>query len=328
MKRFIKKTIIFSITIVLLLSILVSYNVWLDPFGVIKKDMGNQVTEPNQHYIKTTYILNNTSKYNAFLFGSSRVGKIDVSKISDGNNWYNMTYSEGVPFEHLEDIKMFLNSDVTINKVIIGIDEISCFIDPEKHLNESLRKPYKTKLNPLIYYLLLRPSYSLYEKIQRAPNRKYFSPGVYNTIYENGSFYPNLKDIYIENNMMLHAKDSVFNEPYWPMSNSNNIKSATIAIKEIIEISRKNNIELVFFVNPIYVETYKKAVSEGFLKFLNRSLIITDLYNFSGINKITTNKANYYENSHYRPIVGDLIIKEINSTQSKYLFEKKSQIIE
>ena len=89
MKKFIKKTIIFTLPLLLLLllllSLIVSYNVWLDPFGIINADMKNQLTEPNQNYLKTTHIINNPTKYNAFLFGSSRAGKIDVSKIIDDN---------------------------------------------------------------------------------------------------------------------------------------------------------------------------------------------------------------------------------------------------
>jgi hypothetical protein len=325
MKKFIKKIIVFTLPILLLLlPILISYNVWLDPFGVIRSNMENQLTEPNQNYLKTTYILNNPTKYNAFLFGSSRIGKINVGKVIDDNNWYNMTYSQGVPHEHLNNIELFLKSDVTINKIIIGIDEISCFISPEIHMNQSLRKPYKTALNPLIDYLLLKPSYSMYRSIRKAPHKNFFSFGAYKTIYKNGSFLPNLKDVYIEKNIILHSKDPIFNKPYWPLENSNNIRSTINSIKKIIDISRKNNIELVIFVNPIYAKTYKKAVSEGFLTFLNQCSMITDLYDFSGINAITTNKANYYENSHYRPIIGNLILEEINSTNSKYLVKRNN----
>ena len=44
--------------------------------------MDAQITEPNQHYLKVKYVLNYPDKYDSFLFGSSRVGKIDVNKIS------------------------------------------------------------------------------------------------------------------------------------------------------------------------------------------------------------------------------------------------------
>lgn len=323
MKKFIRKAIIFTLPLILFFSLIILYNVWLDPFGVIRADMEKQVIEPNQNYIKTKYILDNPKKYNAFLFGSSRVAMINVSKMNDDNNWYNMTYSEGVPYEHLENIELFLNSDVTINKIIIGMDEISCFIHHEKHLNEASRKPYITRLDPLIDYFFLTPNFRLYNDIQEAPDKRFFSFGRFRTIYENGVLSTNLKDIYIENNKSLHNKKSVFNKPYWKKEySSKNISSAIKSIKRIVDISKKKKIELVIFVNPIYTETYKKAVSEGFLVFLNKCSMITDLYDFSGINEITTNKTNYYEHSHYRPIIGDLILDELNSTESKYLIKR------
>ena len=322
MKKFIKKTLIFVVPLFLLLTLLVSYNVWLDPFGVIRADMKNQLTEPNQNYLKTTHILNNPTKYNAFLFGNSRVAKIDVGKFDDDNNWYNMSYSEGVPYEHVKNLELFLKSDVTIDKIIVGIDEVSCFIPPEIHKTQALRKLYKTRINPLMDYLLLKPNYGMYSEIQEARNKRFASSDAYETIFGNGSFFRNSKDVYIDDNIILHTKDSIFNVPYWPEQNSNNISSTIESIKKIIDVSRRNNIELVFFVNPIYVETYKKAVSEGFFTFLDECFKITDLYDFSGVNEITSTTTNYYENSHYRPIVGNLILEEMNSAHSKYFVQR------
>ena len=37
-----------------------------------------------------------------------------------------------------------------------------------------------------------------------------------------------------------------------------------------------------------------------------------------GKNEITTNNFLYYENSHFRPIVGDIIIEELLSEDSRF----------
>ena len=42
-----------------------------------------------------------------------------------------------------------------------------------------------------------------------------------------------------------------------------------------------------------------------------RLVSATDYYDFSGLNSVTLNDMNYYEISHYRYIVGDMIIKKI-----------------
>ena len=40
-------------------------------------------------------------------------------------------------------------------------------------------------------------------------------------------------------------------------------------------------------------------------------LVQTNYYDFSGYNTVTTNDCNYYETSHYRPLVGNLIAARI-----------------
>ncbi len=322
MRKFIYKILIFSSLSIPFFIILIIYNVWLDPFGVIRGDMQTQKTEPNQHYLKIKYCIDNPKKYNAFLFGSSRVGKIDVSKITDGNNWYNFTYSECVPYETLQDIRLLLHHNVNIKKIIIGLDEISYLVSHKLHKDQSLRKSYVNIINPYLYYLLLRPSLSMYENILNADTSRFYSKGAYSVIYSDGSFKPNKKDTFIETHPLIHIRDTVFNNPYWREYYSERIKQAIYEIAEIKQLSTRNNIKLIFFINPIYEKTYLKAIDNHFFLFLEQLSIITKHYDFSGINEITTNKLNYYENSHYRPIVGDWIINEITSSDKKYLIER------
>lgn len=319
MKKFLVKLFKVAFLPLVFLLIIVGYNVIVDPYGVICQRMEKQVTIPNERYIKNYNVLTNPKKYNSFLFGNSRVGKIDVQKLPNSSNWYNMAYSEGLPHEHLKDIEIFLRRGVNIKEIIIGVDEVSCFTDPKKHLNETLRKPYKNRVYPLINYLILKPDYQMFINIRNAPNSPYFNPGAYSSIFKNkGSYQPNKKDKYINENKELHNQDSVFLKPFWPPANSNRIDSTISDIKKIVTFCELNNIQLTIFVNPIYIKTYQKAVEEGFLKFTNELSTVIDFYDFSGRNEITTNKFLYYENSHYRPIVGDIIIKEIKKKDSKW----------
>ncbi len=153
MKKFIINILRFSIFPIIFFSAIVAYNVVFDPFGVIRGDMENQVIEPNQHYLKVKYILENPNKYNAFLFGSSKIGKINVANIDGDNKWYNMTYSMGVPEEHLTDLKLFLEAGVRVNEVIIGLDEISYIYTAADHTIDPLRKPYASRADMYMDYL-------------------------------------------------------------------------------------------------------------------------------------------------------------------------------
>jgi len=322
MSKFLYKIFLFFSILIPLLILLVGYNIWLDPYGAIKGNMQTQKTEPNQHYLKIKYCINNPKKYNAFLFGSSRVGKIDVSKIIDENNWYNFTYSECVPYETLQDIRLLLHHNINIKKIIIGLDEISYLVSYKLHKNQSLRKPYVNIINPYLYYLFLRPSLSMYKNISNADTSKFYSKGAYNVIYKNGCFPPNKKDAFIEKNPLAHNKDSVFNKPYWNPNNKERINKVISEIKKIKKICDERDIKVIFFINPIYKKTYIKAVDNKFFNFLWQLSTISEYYDFSGINNITSKTVNYYDNSHYRPIVGDWIIYNIFQTNTKWIVNK------
>jgi len=300
---------------------LISYNLFFDPYGVFSKTLVRQVSAPNENFIKSQYILNNKNRYNAFLFGNSRVAKINVDDFNGNYSFYNMTSSEAVPYENLKQLELFLSSGVEIKRVVIGLDEISCFISPKKHHNEPLRKVFKNKFFAYIYYLYLKPSLEILKIYLNYNKDPFWTNGYYSGVLANGSngFKYNKKDAFIDSNINIHINDSIFNSPYWSDFNSNkNIESSINSIKAIIDLCNENNISVTFFINPIYIKTYEKALESGFGKFLQKLSLLTDFYNFNIDEKITSNKINYYENSHYRPNLGNLIVNELNKKSSFY----------
>ena len=73
--------------------------------------------EPNKNFVKTKYIIRNPNKFNAYILGSSRIGNIPPALLpsqKDGKklHWYNMTYSQGLPSEHLLTLETFLKNGV------------------------------------------------------------------------------------------------------------------------------------------------------------------------------------------------------------------------
>jgi hypothetical protein len=65
----------------------------------------------------------------------------------------------------------------------------------------------------------------------------------------------------------------------------------------------------------MHVLLYSAAVQEGYIDFLERLSRITEFYNFSSINDVTTRNSNYLEPNHYRHNVGNLIIDRIFHNQ-------------
>lgn len=307
---FLKKAALFLTPIVIYLVFVISYNTVVDPYGVIHGDMENQKMDCNQRYLKIKHLINNPDKYDSFLFGSSRVSSVDSRKVGDGK-WYNMTYSEGVPKEHLEDLKTLLAHNVKIKNVMIGVDEISYSSPPERHLTESLRKPYKSTFDPLIDYFLLLPDYDIYKNIKKFENKEFF---IKYDLYETGIPFINLDVEEDHWKSEKHTNSEVFDKPHHMPYYIDRVDQTINELKEIQTLCIDNNITLTLFVSPIHPTTYKHMNKEWFFSFIKQLSTIQPFYDFSGINSINTNNANYLETCHYRMPVGDEMLAIIYGT--------------
>ncbi len=278
------------------------WNYVYDTSGLFNQDFSVKRVEPNQHFVKMRYILSESQKYNAFCFGSSRIGNIDLEKINNGLKYYNMTYSEGLPAEWLADLQAFLKHGVTVNQIIIGIDDFSFRVDPESHKKQWLRIPYKEGMNIFTYcsYLLKKPTKP--DKIEEDKESIY-------DVYNSGRPLHPEPDAAIEAEVAKHLSNETFQHP--THYEGNRIIETIGELRQLKDICDTNGIELIVFINPINAETYRDTNMQEFNEFKYQLAQVTDYYDFSGLNDITTNNYYYYETSHYRPLVGDMIVNRL-----------------
>lgn len=297
MKRFLRKLAPFVIFILLLE---IAIPMIVDPYNVFHwsriRDNG---VEPNSNYIKMKYILENPDKFDSFLFGSSRTGFIDVERIPDGK-WYNMSYSEGLPDEHFENLKELIEHGIIPKNVMIGVDNISCFVDPTLHEKQFYRIPYPRE-NPLSFYANYFSVRGVIKSLEVVLNHEVTDPDYVERYYRSGS---NNRNLVVENDWASDA-------PYWEGYYSNEVYNARLDMRYIRELCEEYDINLIVFTNPIYYTTYQESAYYGYEKYLSWLAEEVEFYNFSGINDITTNKENYIETSHYNMEVGDMIIDRI-----------------
>ncbi|MDR2481637.1 MAG: hypothetical protein LBD07_05025 [Spirochaetaceae bacterium] len=314
MKRFFVKIIILSI----IPATFMILAVFIDPFNVFHyNNIRDTGVEINSNYIKTRYILDNPSKFDSYLFGSSRVGWIDVTAIPE-LRCYNMTYSEGLPKEHFENLKVFIHNNIIPKTVLIGVDDIAWTVDITRHYNKNLyRKPYPIKAmqNKFACYEFLMDylNHSIFNSVPIILAHKGDTARYRKQFYENGGA-PIYRDLLIYNNPArikdwedLAKKYHFWSKGYEPYG----IENAIEDILSIINLCKQNNIKLILFTNPLHQLTYKIAEERGYIEFLSRLSEISDYYNFSGINDVTINNDNYFEFSHYRSKVGYLIIDAV-----------------
>ncbi|MGN0278067.1 MAG: hypothetical protein ACI4C4_01790 [Lachnospiraceae bacterium] len=269
----------------------------IDPYNVFHwsraRDNG---VEPNKNYVKTQYVLHHPEQYDTFIFGNSRVGSIDASKI--GDTCYNMYYSEGLPAEHYENLKAFVAAGVDVKTVYLGIDDVTCFVDPAIHDDQLIRRPFRAQ-EPEIAFLAdyLDPSVAL-QSLEAMAAYTGEEPGFRERLYSTGNYY-------LDTDLTAESLE----QEEWPNYFAWYGEGAIEDIRELKNYCDTNEIELIVFVNPEYERRFDEAIEQGYLDFLKELAGITDYYCFCGYNDITTDMANFHDISHYRQSVGDLMIQ-------------------
>jgi len=313
------KLILLKLGILLLISIIpvASYNYVFDPYGIFN-DMSLALGyepgyEPNQHYAKIRHLIDDDHSWDSYLFGSSRVGKIDPDLIS-GGNYYNMNYSEGMPGEHLADIRVLLEKGVPVKNVMIGLDNASYSIDSADHDGQIMRHGYDgsfiKRLPFQIKYLCSVPRFSIMKYVRQTLNDSM----IVFDILGNGMQRLEKVDERIEKNIADHVRGARFQAlgkgPVDSVSEDDQIRLMEDALRDIAEIvrlSEKHRFNLYIFINPIHKLYYVQHSPYVFLMFKEKLAGITGYWDFSGFNSVTTDNYYYYETSHYRPLVGGMI---------------------
>jgi len=271
---------------------------FVDPYNVFHwKNIRDNGVEPNKNYIKTKYIVNNPTKFDGFIFGSSRVGAIHVENIKD-YHIYNMTYSAGTPNEHLRTLRTFIEEGVKMEIVCIGVDSLSYTEDSREHEKQALRCSYQHLQNPINFFLkyfdvaMIKQSIPVIKQKLRVENVEVF--------YEYGAGLP----------YVIIPKADWENElPF--IGNAQLLEETLQDIREIKQLCDENEIKLIIFTNPLCEVTYRESVNRNYLVFLKELANITEYYNFSGLNNIALDADNFYDTSHYNAFVGDMIISAI-----------------
>jgi hypothetical protein len=293
----------------------------VDPYGLFRQNFKYQFVEPNRNFIKARYLAEHPDRYDCFVFGSSRINSVDVRKIK-GFRCYNMTYNHGVPGDHLANLKYMLKEGVKVRMVLVGLDEFDFREDPVTHLSQPVRHPYPPVVNQYALPFYLKYLFSLHDlNITRTAIKGYLAtmrgevgPHIFHDMFGTGQMYSPEVERAIDGNPDGHRNNPVFKTG--GSTQGDYMKGVIRDVRELVETARSNHIRLILFVNPLYRTVYLDSGLEEFDHFKRELSKISDFYDFSGINSVTSEALNYYTPSHYRPFVGDMILARILGSET------------
>jgi hypothetical protein len=264
------------------------------------------------HMFNPELIFRSPKRFDSFLFGSSRVGVIDVNKIPAGK-FYNMSYSVGMLSQHLAILKAFVQRGIKIKSVVIGLDEF-CFNRPssvdEKTLVRIMHPDVSDKSRAKIFFMYFFRKPDLTE-ITKWKDR------VLSGIREGRVI---ISDCGV--NLGWIKKDTFINEKGSPifefsihkyepiLYGQKELDAAFHDIRELISLAQVQHFSITFFITPFYYQKYLNN-AEALLVVKEKLARLTSFYDFSGFNSVTINPMDYFEESHYRYKIGDMIISRI-----------------
>lgn len=331
MKSFLINIARFSLIGFIPMVILLAGYFYYDPFKVVHQynDYSHPNVIPNRDYISTEMFLRNKDKYhyNSFIFGSSRTLAFTpaswkkhlpgnaVTFMFDGSN--ETIYGICKKLLYLDSIHAPINNAL----IILCRDESFGFpANPREHL--FIKHPATSGESPLAF--------------QNTFLRSYLDPRFLFSFYSytfTKTYKPFMKG-YIENKAILFDtvsnQMSISDEEYEIETNPNafyakhkdlfyeriaqrtdNIQRITRQqlklLKQIASLLEKNHTKYKVVISPLYEQV---KLSQADMKILS-DLFGDHLYDFSGRNYFTEEITNYYETSHYRPVVGDSIMNMI-----------------
>jgi hypothetical protein len=309
-----------------------------DPFKVLyhydsylQKD-GIQYVVLNRDYISTETFLNNYPKYkyDSYIFGNSRSGYYSVAeweKHIQSTRCYHFDASGEGLYGIERKINLLHERHVPIKNALIVFDQEAISVVNNKPDDDViLRKdPLLTGGSKLdfelanlqsffdinflkAYFSFLvthKPDVSILNNIPthyEVTTNELTYPAYEALIARNAdSFYQSRAHVFYQrSNVLQYAPQTIEKEELALLAN----------IKRIFE---ENHTNYRIVISPLYNQV---KIDPRDVQALDSLFGRQYVYDFSGINDITENSHNYYENSHYRPLVAKQIMDSIYSAQS------------
>lgn len=298
-------------TILIILILITSVNYYFDFYAVLSQNKNIYYESINDRYAKMKYVLNNPNKYDIYIWGSSRIQKADPNIL--GKRAYNMGASAGSPEDCLHDLRILIKNKVNIKKVYLALDNFSYKNNHEYDLTSFNRIPYNENLFADLDYL----SKVLFKEIDFHKIKGYIGLTDYRLekTYLKTTGHLEVPE-YVEKKIDDNAEEYVEDRKFLVASSADDVNehiSKTVSIiKEISKLCYDNNIEFEFFFNPVHITSYLEDDIENSNKFKKEIVKINNFYDFNNINFISKNNIFWYETSHPRALICNLILCKVS----------------
>lgn len=331
MNTFLKKIILFLLFSSVPIAVALIGYLYFDPFKVlyVYNDYSYPSVVPNRDYVSTQMFIKNYKKYhyNSFIFGSSRTIGYRPSSwrkyLSHSDRIFMFDASKESIYGIYTKMKFLDSLNVKMDNVLIVLCRDASFNESGNHTGHLYIKDpvvsgesnFSFQMEFFKAYLSPKFIFNFYAYHFTGVYKPYMAGIIENKHikYDTVSNQLNIidQDEEIENNFNNYytsREDIFYNRAHERIDSINRIKEDHLfMLKEIKRILKKRKTNYKVILNPLYEQIKFSPKDKKILEYFFKP----NLFDFSGKNSITDLKTNYYETSHFRPIVGDQILMNI-----------------
>lgn len=312
-RRFFIVTLIVTLGFVSLLPI---FNLRTDYYRVLSEDYHYAYPgyADNKVYLKTKWLLDEHDKFDAIVFGSSRV----IGGFSDRimpDNWANFGIPGGLPKEFAHSLQVLVDHGIKPKRVMVGLDDFDIY----NFRNN--RNDYRYRLYPRDWRDRLHLWY-FYAFGQLVGDSKRILIGKVKLV-ENPNISRNSQGITLDNERFAERDFEIKTMDAWSKGIEKapaQVERALADINAIVKICEEHGIALDIFMTPRHYKILYARNFDHMAQFRAALANSFDYWDFTNLQAGYWKDNRYWkETSHYSDELGAKVFARMNNASDEHL---------
>lgn len=316
---------LFAAAVALALLVCAGFNMLVDPFGVFGDPIldwysYNETNAPRA--AKITWLKEHSGEFDSYVIGSSSAASYNVEKLNRymDARFYNL-FVYGCDTGDYLDFAAWLLENCEVKNLILnlGINEANTAHVPDESLNGQMHADV-TGENRLLFYLryaFCNPRFSIDKLAARATDTEL--PQVFDVFdVPSGCYDKRLRDIEKIGDLSVYLADHGGSFPDAPGgAELPYVDQCVRSVREIRAMCEARGVNLLVIGSPVYVGQWNRYSEATLREYKTAIARETDYWDFS-YTPISFDSRYFYDETHFRNAVGDMVLAAIFGDDSVY----------
>jgi len=297
-------------------------NIVVDPFGVFGDSFFDWYAfnmTKNPKAAKISYLNANYENYNAYIIGPSGSSSFLPEKLNEytGLNWYN-TFNYGADMAYTTQLARYIADNFEAEQFLLILPYISAaqYDMPPKDATEWYSPYISGGFSSWFKFLFANPRYSI-SKIRDYNINGYLQENFDVFIPQSGVYDKSSRDVEPIGALSDYAPFE--NDKFSPQSLVE-MENCMKDVKALKALCDEKGIELTIIVPPSPRMRLDEFSKEDIAEFYSRLSEIADFYDYA--NFVPDEPRFYYDESHFRNNVGNMVLADIFADDSIYIYKE------